>query len=188
MSWILMNKTFANTTLIHNVTSLDKKDFSTWLSFIYNWSLGALWSFHINSFSFILKYYNTLRVRIQAHKFENFNGTLHTDWIMDISRLPLFFPRHSVTIFLFSLQTTVKYEFIRNFITIAWPLVLHGNFVRLMSSPPKQISLLEWLSLDSLSAWLTCVLYWSYRRDFMWNSITGSIPPEIGNIKSLELL
>jgi hypothetical protein len=28
----------------------------------------------------------------------------------------------------------------------------------------------------------------SFSRDFMWNSISGSIPKEVGNITSLELL
>ena len=30
--------------------------------------------------------------------------------------------------------------------------------------------------------------FFSNARSFMWNKITGSIPKEIGNIKSLELL
>jgi hypothetical protein len=111
-----------------------------------------------------------------------------------------------------SLQATTKNEFVRKFITRAWPIVEYENIVRQSISKShflcdKNLYLAAskfsvasftrysgtllfsslWWNLIYLS-YLYMFLYLFCWRDFMWNQISGSIPKEIGNIKSLVLL
>ncbi|THF99918.1 hypothetical protein TEA_002446 [Camellia sinensis var. sinensis] len=77
------------------------------------------------------------------------------------------------------LHATTDYESIRKFISRAWPLVLYANIV----SQNISVQNVYHLSCNLVPLSLLILL-----RDVMWNQISGSIPKEVGNITSLELL
>ncbi|THG10273.1 hypothetical protein TEA_010533 [Camellia sinensis var. sinensis] len=77
------------------------------------------------------------------------------------------------------LHATTDYESIRKFISRAWPLVSYADIV----SQNIFVQNVYYLSCNLVPLSLLILL-----RDVMWNQISGSIPKEVGNITSLELL